>query len=152
MVNYLKLARKIMAANAPPSWLREREEWAALQAIVGGWLETTSVIAVPDSASGFALVDNETGERREHEPGVDVAQARAVANAPATARQLVDELMPALRVAVFRLAEAERSAVSAKISARLAEKLRGLGLIQPDAVALTPLGREVHALMDASRP
>jgi hypothetical protein len=160
-IDYFRLARKIASAKAPPAWLRSGEEWQALQAIVGGWLATTSVIAVPDTASGYALVDKDTGERREHEPGVDVGRARPMLadfgveakthNQRNIAKEAAEDLTPAMRVAIVRLYAREKagdlSPFKLNPALRLALTTRGLADIADGLPLLTEFGHLVHEAM-----
>lgn len=166
MVNYLKLARKIAEANAPPTWMRNRAEWQALQAIVGGWLATTSVIKVPDTASGFAIVDNETGQRRS-----DVFDSeRQGSNAPVLTsagggpivtnigQHPMNVLGKAVQPGESAAADAESTAALQARAPAIAEKLTkvqwlGLAMVaRGDRVTMSARVREtlkVHGLINA---
>lgn len=167
-INYLKLARKITSAKAPPAWMRNREEWQALQSIVGGWLATTAVIA-SDTPSGFALVDMATGERSAVEPRpqprtitnvgehpIDVlgtmvqpGERATIDHGPpadlkARASEIAEKLTKAQWLGIMMLARGDRLTVSPRIE----NALRAVGLIDgiPDGsnqITLTPLGVEV---------
>lgn len=156
-IDYLRLAHKIAAAPKPPAWISSSEEWQAVRAIVGGWLATSSVIADASSSSGFALVDKDTGEQRDHEPGVDVGKARPVAPVPHLQDKLRDQvegavaaLTPAMKVALAKVFERERTPAFRREPLKLNPRLRaGLftrGLLGDDDT-LTPFGLLVRRAM-----
>lgn len=134
-IDHVRLARKLVAADAPPAWLREREEWQAVRAIVAGWLETSSIIADDSSASGFSQVD-------KAEPAESTLASDVVATAEA--------LTPALRLAVFTLMESappKRFTVVIR-SALLKRRL----IVDGNPPVLSEFGRRVGEHLEAGRP
>jgi hypothetical protein len=145
-IDYFRLARKIASAKAPPAWLRSGEEWQALQAIVGGWLATTSVIAVPDTASGYAL---DVGRARPML--ADFGVEAKTHNQRNIAKEAAEDLTPAMRVAIVRLYAREKagdlSPFKLNPALRLALTTRGLADIADGLPLLTEFGHLVHEAM-----